>query len=52
MSWAKQSGIFELGDMPLSAGGVLRGARLSWHSHGTLSPAREARSANSAAQPL
>ena len=41
MSWASQSGVFALGDMPLSAGGVLRGAKLSWHSHGTLSPARD-----------
>ena len=41
MSWARQSGVFALGDMPLSAGGVLRGATLSWHSHGTLSPARD-----------
>lgn len=41
MSWARQSGVFNLGDMPLSAGGVLRDAKLSWHSHGTLAPARD-----------
>ncbi len=35
------SGVFDLGDLELSAGGVLRGARLSWHAHGTLSPARD-----------
>lgn len=37
----RASGVFDLGELELSAGGVLRGARLSWHAHGTLSPARD-----------
>jgi homoserine O-acetyltransferase len=41
MGWPTQQGIFELGDLPLSAGGSLPGARLSWKAHGTLSPARD-----------
>jgi homoserine O-acetyltransferase len=33
--------MFTLGDLPLLKGGVLRDARLSWRTHGTLSPARD-----------
>lgn len=41
MDWPRQHGLFDLGDLPLLAGGTLRGARLSWRAHGTLSPARD-----------
>ena len=41
MDWPRQHGSFDLGDLPLLAGGTLRGARLSWRAHGTLSPARD-----------
>ena len=41
MDWPRQHGMFDLGDLPLLAGGTLRGARLSWRAHGTLSPARD-----------
>ena len=30
---------FDAGDLTLQSGAVLRGARLSWKTHGTLSPA-------------
>lgn len=41
MVYASQEGVFELGDLPLQTGVVLEGARLSWKSHGALSPARD-----------
>lgn len=41
MDWPRQHGLFDLGDLPLLVGGTLRGARLSWRAHGTLSPARD-----------
>lgn len=41
MDWPVQQGVLTLGDLPLHKGGVLRGARLSWRAHGTLSPARD-----------
>ena len=41
MDWPRQHGLFDLGDLPLLAGGTLCGARLSWRAHGTLSPARD-----------
>jgi homoserine O-acetyltransferase/O-succinyltransferase len=41
MSWATQQGIFEAGDIALQSGAVLVNARLSWKTHGTLSPARD-----------
>ena len=41
MHWHQDSGVFELGDHPVQGGGVLPGARLSWKTHGTLSPARD-----------
>jgi homoserine O-acetyltransferase len=34
-------GIFPAGDLPLESGGVLRDARLSWKTFGTLSPRRD-----------
>jgi homoserine O-acetyltransferase len=39
--WPTREGMFTLGDLPLLKGGVLRDARLSWRTHGTLSPARD-----------
>ena len=41
MAWPTQQGIFDAGDLTLQSGAVLRGARLSWKAHGTLSPARD-----------
>lgn len=41
MNWPTQSGVFDLGDLPLQSGTVLPGARLSWKAHGTLSAARD-----------
>jgi len=41
MDWPTNAGVFNLGDLPLDAGGALPGARLSWKTHGTLSPARD-----------
>ncbi|MGW6196768.1 alpha/beta fold hydrolase [Kribbella sp. NPDC055110] len=35
------AGCFELGDLKLEKGGVIRNANLSWKSYGTLSPARD-----------
>ena len=39
MDWPTGTGIFDVGDLPLDSGGVLPGARLSWKTHGALSPA-------------
>lgn len=41
MQGPTQSGVFEAGDVTLQSGAELRGARLSWKAHGTLSPARD-----------
>ena len=41
MDWPTNSGIFDLGDLPLDLGATLPGARLGWKTHGTLSPARD-----------
>ena len=40
MSWPKQSGAFSLGDLALQSGARIPQAKLSWKTHGTLSPAR------------
>ena len=40
-TWATGSGVFELGDLEVERGGTLRGARLSWQTHGTLNEARD-----------
>ncbi|WP_428374737.1 alpha/beta fold hydrolase [Lichenicoccus sp.] len=40
-TWPTETGIFDLGDLPLQGGGVLSGARLAWKSYGSLSPARD-----------
>ncbi len=41
MTWPTQQGIFDAGDITLQSGGRLPAARLSWKTHGTLSPARD-----------
>ena len=41
MTWPTQRGVFDLGDLPLQSGAVLRDARLSWKAHGTLSAGRD-----------
>lgn len=40
-AWPADTGTFDLGDLPLQSGAVLPGARLSWKTHGTLSPGRD-----------
>jgi homoserine O-acetyltransferase len=39
--WAIETGTFELGDLEVELGGVIRDARLVWQTHGTLSPTRD-----------
>ncbi|WP_019588517.1 alpha/beta fold hydrolase [Deinococcus apachensis] len=39
--WPVQQGVFELGDLHVERGGVIRGARLAWQTHGTLNAARD-----------
>jgi homoserine O-acetyltransferase len=41
MAWPTQRGIYHAGDITLQSGVVLSDARLSWKTHGTLSPARD-----------
>lgn len=41
VAWPTDTGVFHLGDWPLSGGGLLPEARLSWKTHGTLSPMRD-----------
>ncbi len=41
MDWSKDSGIFLLGDYEVQSGEVIRGARLSWQTHGSLSAAKD-----------
>lgn len=41
MSWKQETGRFDLGDFALLSGARIVGARLSWKTHGTLSPARD-----------
>jgi homoserine O-acetyltransferase/O-succinyltransferase len=41
VEWPTATGFFEAGDLQLRSGEVLRGARLSWKAHGTLSAARD-----------
>jgi homoserine O-acetyltransferase len=41
MAWPTQQGIFGAGDLTLQRGAMMRGARLSWKTHGTLAPARD-----------
>jgi homoserine O-acetyltransferase len=39
--WPVNDGVFELGDLTVERGGVIRGARLAWQAHGTLNAARD-----------
>ena len=41
MTWPTEQGVFEVGDVTLQSGALLTDARLSWKTHGTLSPARD-----------
>lgn len=41
MSWPVETGVFELGDVQVERGGVIRDARLGWQTHGTLNAARD-----------
>ena len=41
MAWPTQQGTFDAGDIVLQNGAYLPAARLSWKTHGTLSPARD-----------
>jgi homoserine O-acetyltransferase/O-succinyltransferase len=41
MNWPTQTGEFQLGDIPLQSGEVLRDAKLVWKSYGTLNAARD-----------
>lgn len=41
MTWPTQQGVFDAGDVTLQSGARLTGAKLSWKTHGTLSPARD-----------
>jgi homoserine O-acetyltransferase/O-succinyltransferase len=41
MSWPTATGVFPLGDLLLQSGERLPAAKLSWKTHGTLSPARD-----------
>ena len=41
MDWPQARDAFKLGDLPLQSGERLHNARLSWKTHGTLSPARD-----------
>jgi homoserine O-acetyltransferase len=39
--WQVTTGVFELGDVEVERGGVIKNARLSWQTHGTLNEARD-----------
>jgi homoserine O-acetyltransferase len=39
--WPVADGVFELGDLKVERGGVIKDARLSWQTHGTLNAARD-----------
>jgi len=41
MDWSQEEGEFSLGDLAVERGGTITDARLTWKSHGTLSPARD-----------
>lgn len=40
-AWPMQSGRFDLGDLPTQSGETIRGAFISWKTHGTLNAARD-----------
>ena len=39
--WPVETGVYDLGDLPVERGGTIHGARLSWQTHGTLNAARD-----------
>jgi homoserine O-acetyltransferase len=41
MTWPQSSGEFSLGDFQVQSGEIMRDARLSWKTHGTLAPERD-----------
>lgn len=41
MSWPTEAGRFDLGDLKTQSGETIKGAFLSWKTHGTLSPNRD-----------
>lgn len=41
MTWPIETGTFELGDLPVERGGVIRDAKLSYQTHGTLNDSRD-----------
>jgi len=41
MTWPTQQGIYDAGDITLQSGSRLPSAKLSWKTHGTLSPQRD-----------
>ena len=41
MNWPQATGFFDLGNLTLQSGAILPNARLSWKTHGTLSPTRD-----------
>jgi homoserine O-acetyltransferase/O-succinyltransferase len=41
MNWPTRQGIYEAGDLVLQSGARIPNARLSWKTHGTLSPAAD-----------
>ncbi|MCW0236057.1 MAG: alpha/beta fold hydrolase [Ferrovibrio sp.] len=41
MTWPTAAGRFDLGDLKTQSGETIRGAFLSWKTHGTLNPARD-----------
>lgn len=41
MPWPTQQGLYDAGDITLQSGARLSGARLSWKTHGSLSPERD-----------
>lgn len=41
MNWPVQDGVFDLGDLEVERGGVIRDAKLVWQAHGTLNDRRD-----------
>ncbi len=41
MTWDRVNGVFSLGDVTVQSGETISDAKLSWKTHGTLSPARD-----------
>ncbi len=39
--WERESGSFQLGDLPVEKGGTIKAAQIGWERHGTLNAARD-----------